>query len=75
MPKPDMTTHTCPQAFSALRTLNAQRYLQHGSSSATTDGVRVDTTAGFFKTATHLNGSSIHLFTYRIRITNLREQV
>uniref|UniRef100_A0A7S0RQF4 ApaG domain-containing protein n=2 Tax=Chlamydomonas leiostraca TaxID=1034604 RepID=A0A7S0RQF4_9CHLO len=62
------------EAFAALRVLAEQRYLACCSSSCTTDGVRVDVTSGYHRKATHVNGQPVQLFTYRVRVTNTRQQ-
>lgn len=71
---PQVQAQRLDQAFAALRTLAEQQYLARCSSSCTTDDVRIDVTSGFHRKAVHLNGQKVHLFTYRVRVTNNRQQ-
>ena len=59
------------QAINALRVLLEQLYLVRTSSSCVTDGVRVDATSHHATTAA-VGGRTQHIFTYRIRVMNLR---
>ncbi|GIL62965.1 hypothetical protein Vafri_17133 [Volvox africanus] len=61
------------QAMAALRVLLEQLYLHRCSSTCTTEGVRVDATSKF-STAAAGYGRSQNLFSYRIRVTNLRSE-
>lgn len=60
------------QAFTGLRELLHQKYLALCSSTAITDGVKLDATAKFMD-MTLRQGMQEYFFIYRIRITNLRE--
>ncbi|KXZ54156.1 hypothetical protein GPECTOR_5g254 [Gonium pectorale] len=62
------------EALSALRVLLDQLYMHRCSSSCTTDGVRIDATSKFSTAATALNGRTQNLFSYRIRVTNQRQE-
>ncbi|GFR46626.1 hypothetical protein Agub_g8231 [Astrephomene gubernaculifera] len=63
------------EALAALRVLLEQLYLNRCSSSCTSDGVRVDATSKYSTQAgTPHSGRNHNLFSYRIRITNLREE-
>ncbi|GAX76764.1 hypothetical protein CEUSTIGMA_g4211.t1 [Chlamydomonas eustigma] len=62
------------EAFRVLRILLEQRYLFRCSSSCVTEGVKVDVTAKFDQTAKDFRGEQVHVYTYRVRVTNLREE-
>jgi hypothetical protein len=59
------------QAINALRVLLEQLYLVRTSSSCTTDGVKIDATSQH-ATSAAIGGRTQNIFTYRIRVTNLR---
>ncbi|EFJ43339.1 hypothetical protein VOLCADRAFT_106917 [Volvox carteri f. nagariensis] len=61
------------EAMAALRVLLEQLYLHRCSSTCTTEGVRVEATSKF-STAANTYGRSQNLFSYRVRVTNLRDE-
>ncbi|PNW78697.1 hypothetical protein CHLRE_09g387134v5 [Chlamydomonas reinhardtii] len=71
---PEHVPRLVGQALTCLRGLLEQQYLHRCSSSAVTDGVRVDATSKFSTSGMAYTGRHQNLFSYRIRVTNLREE-
>jgi len=61
------------ESLRALRILLEQHYMARSSSTCTTEGVRVDVTSKFDRIATNFMGQAVHVFTYRVRVINTRE--
>ncbi|KAF5838875.1 hypothetical protein DUNSADRAFT_2044 [Dunaliella salina] len=61
------------EGFHALRVLGEQMYLNHCSSSQTTEGVQVDVTSSFDRAGMLGAGQPRYLFSYMVRIINNRD--
>lgn len=69
----EQTSLLLDEGLRAVRIIFEQIYLDTCTSVTETEGVRVEATSNFTETAVY-SGTQLYVFTYRVRVTNLRSE-